>query len=229
MLKRIRCYRAATRIDDVIGPCSIPRNTAGTRSRQHIQVEIVADPPRNHMIRAGGISAQAEAADNPIGVVEAQTSAKDIHAADLTTDHRVVSLTVVRRRSFIRNRHIDGIAFLKAEQAAARLDGAMEVPTRQRQTIEAEGIRGIGFLRGNHPTARPLIAPVDTGKCYSADHAIPIYDGRPHIEIEPARFGSNRGIERGLQRRVIRKSTAILLGCEYRSRSKSKASNKRKP
>ena len=65
MLKRIRCYRAATRIDDVIGPCSIPRNTAGTRSRQHIQVEIVADPPRNHMIRAGGISAQAEAADNP--------------------------------------------------------------------------------------------------------------------------------------------------------------------
>ena len=47
------------------GRAASPETPAGTRSRQHIQVEIVADPPRNHMIRAGGISAQAEAADNP--------------------------------------------------------------------------------------------------------------------------------------------------------------------
>jgi len=86
-----------------------------------IQTQQVADAPRDVVIRAGRIAARPHRADDDVpGGIESQPAAKYVHAADLQAIHRIC-------RGAVGDARIHGIAGLKAEQAAAGLDGGVQV------------------------------------------------------------------------------------------------------
>src|SRR5690348_215469 len=65
---------------------------AGSHAHGHgVESERVASSPRDHVVRAGGIAADAESSDEfTFLAVEGQASAKNYYAADRFTDHRIV-------------------------------------------------------------------------------------------------------------------------------------------
>ncbi len=73
--------------DDVVGMGRI-RNALD--ALQLIEPESISDPPRHHVIGAGGVAADADAADFDSVAVEREAAAEHIHAADALADHRIV-------------------------------------------------------------------------------------------------------------------------------------------
>src|ERR1041385_3121086 len=61
--------------------------------RHHIKPEVVSYFPSNNVVRAGGIAAHSQAADDlPFAVVQGKPSAKYHDTADRFADHRIVLL-----------------------------------------------------------------------------------------------------------------------------------------
>ena len=118
-------------------------------------------------------------------VVERETSAEDIHAADASADHRIVRLseiwTAVPPISDHRRRPGCCAAVRRAMPPAAP---RIQIGRRQRQPWQTERIRGVGLLRGNHAAARPLIAAIVPGE-RDGTHPVAVDDARPHVEAEP--------------------------------------------
>src|SRR6266702_6643610 len=73
--------------DDVVGMGRIGHTLDAL---QLVEAESISHPPRHHVIRAGGVAADAHAADLGSVAVERQPAAEDIHAADALADHRIV-------------------------------------------------------------------------------------------------------------------------------------------
>jgi hypothetical protein len=107
----------------------------GESAEEMIHIQKTAYPPRDHVIRAGCITAQSEAAHKFLSWgIHCKTAAKHIHATDLLSHERIVSLAEVRRRSFIRRGDVYRIAFLQTEQTSSRLYRCIKVRRRKRQT-----------------------------------------------------------------------------------------------
>jgi hypothetical protein len=100
------------------------------------------------------------AEEDAVRVIKREAAAKDIGATDALTEHRVVRLAPVVRRSAIGEFGVHGVAMLEAEKRAAGLNGAVEVRRGEGKIRQAEGIRGVGLLGGNDAAARPLIAAI---------------------------------------------------------------------
>ena len=63
---------------------------------------------------------------------------------------------------------VHGIAFLEAEETGTKLDGAVDIRGRQRETLQAERVGRIGLLGRNDAAARPLVVSVTAGERNSA-------------------------------------------------------------
>src|ERR1700730_15060641 len=55
-----------------------------------IEPEGTSDPPRNHVVRAGGITADTDATHLDPVAVKRKTAAEDVHAADALANHGIV-------------------------------------------------------------------------------------------------------------------------------------------
>ena len=63
------------------------RDTAD--SLELIEPEGIADPPGDHVVGAGCITADADATDSDPVLVESEAAAEDVHAADALADHGI--------------------------------------------------------------------------------------------------------------------------------------------
>src|SRR3954469_21905535 len=122
-----------------------------------IQVERMPRLPRDYMVCASGISADAEPTnDLALSVVERQAAAEDDRASDSFADERIVRLTVILRLPckdgvrIGRRRHVD------PEQALPWLRSGVEVRRGEREIWRAEGVRSVRLLGGDEPASRPL-------------------------------------------------------------------------
>ena len=110
-------------------------STAGTLgaaslldAAQVIQAQTLANAPRDHVIGAGRIAADAQPADHFLARGEQwQAAAEHVDAADLVTDHRIVGFAEIARRSLIGDAGVDRIAVLQAVQRTTRLHGRIQV------------------------------------------------------------------------------------------------------
>src|SRR4051794_33755381 len=111
------------------------------------------------MVGARRIAAHAQPAEYlAVFVVQGQTAAKHVDAADLLTYHRVVGLTVLSGIAAIGHCQINRIALLQTEQAASWLNSRVQVGRREGEFRKAERIGRIRLLRRDDAAARPLIA-----------------------------------------------------------------------
>src|SRR5437016_3187275 len=93
-----------------------------------IKTEEISHAPGDVVVRAGSVSTDANSADKQMAVrIEAQAAAKDVYAADFASNHGVSGGAVVRGGSGVGYAGIDRIAVLQSIEAAARLDGRIEV------------------------------------------------------------------------------------------------------
>ena len=110
-----------------------------------IKSEEISHAPGDVVVRAGGVSADAHPADELMAVrIETQAAAKDVYATDFVSNHGVGSSAVVGGRSGVADTGIDRIAVLQSIEAAARLDGRIEVCRGQRQATGLAGAIAIG-------------------------------------------------------------------------------------
>jgi len=80
--------------NDVIGMCRVPAYSSDTR--QVIQAQIRAGPPRDVMVAAGGISADADGSNYFLASsVKSQSAAENVHASDFASNHGIVSGAVL--------------------------------------------------------------------------------------------------------------------------------------
>src|ERR1039457_1212745 len=177
-----------------------------------VQLQGVPRTPGNIVVGAGGVAADSKGADQlPGPVVERKAAAKYVHPANARANHWIVLLPVVTRIATVSYRCVYRITGLEAEEAAAGLRDAVQVGGGERQLWQAEGVGGVGFLGGNHAAAGPLVATVCARESNSADHAIAIHDGPPHVQIEASIGLLPRRKERVAQLTVRRE----LLGGDY--------------
>src|SRR5580692_29640 len=119
-----KAHRVCDVIDNVVRTSRITADASGNV----VETQIMADSPGDVVVRAGRISAHANRANElTLGVVESQTAAEYIYAADFTADHGVVGLAVVRGSASISYAGIHGVAGLQAEQRATWLDSAVKI------------------------------------------------------------------------------------------------------
>src|SRR5437016_11425051 len=114
--------------NDVVRARGIARNSANSRQRvgggQMIETEEISHSPGDVVVRAGGVAAYAHSADDLMALsVETQAATKDVHAADLISDHRIRRSAVARRRSRVGYARVDRIAVLYSIKATAGFDG----------------------------------------------------------------------------------------------------------
>src|SRR4029077_1972875 len=119
-----------------------------------------------------------------------------VDASNAVADHWIVRLAEVGGVAAVRHVGVDGIAGLETEEAAARLYRAEEIRGRQREPGQAEGVRGVRLLRGDHAAAGPLIAAIAARERDRAHDAVAVDNGRPHVEVEAAVCGGARRGER---------------------------------
>src|SRR5690606_9366493 len=125
-----------------------------------------------------GIAADADGTDaNAFGVVQRQAAAAHTHATDLLANHRFLVAAGAARRFIVGGIRGHRVTVLQAIEAAAGLGGFPKVGGGQRQAWQAEGIGRVGFLRGNHAAAGPLVAAVVTGEGNGAYDAVTVYHG----------------------------------------------------
>ena len=67
----------------------------------------------------------------------------------MEADHGIVRLSIVSGITAIGDDGIDGVAGLKAEEAATWLGGGIQIGRGQRELREAEGVSGVSLLRGD--------------------------------------------------------------------------------
>ena len=125
----------------------IAADTACTGGGQLVEIKIVAHAPCDHAIRAGGVTARADCANNFAFVVKAKAAAEDIHAADHTTGHRIVGLSEILGRPLVGDARVDRFAELQFKEAAAGLHRREQVGSRQCQPVKTEGVGRVGLLR----------------------------------------------------------------------------------
>jgi len=161
--------------------------------------------PRDDVIRAGGVAAHADRADQlAFGVVKRQATAKHIDAADLFAHERVVGFAVIFGRAFIGVPRVHRIAVLQAVERTAGLDCRIDIRRRERQVRQAERIGRIRLLRGDDAAARPLIAAIIAGEGHGANFPVAIHDRGPHVQAEAGICFANDLPELGLKLRMRR-------------------------
>ena len=92
-----------------------------------------------------------------------------------------------------------GIALLQPEQAAARLRRRVEIGRGKGEPVEAEGVRRVRLLGGDHAAAEPLVRECLPGEGDGTDGAVDVDDAPPHVEVEPAIARSAGGLDGLLQ------------------------------
>src|ERR1700730_17968899 len=129
------CTHSACDIeDDVVGTIRVSGNAAD--SLKMIEAQIIANPPPDVMIRAGSIAAHAHGTHDLLGgSVQSETAAKNVHAADFFTHHRIVGLAETGRGPLVGNVRVHGITLLEPEKATARLHRRIQIRSRQRQSV----------------------------------------------------------------------------------------------
>ena len=75
---------------------------------------------------------------------------------------------------------------VQVQPVRERLHRREQVGGAQGQAFQAERVGGVGLLRGDHPAAGPLIAPVLAAEDHLDDLTIAIQQGGPHVEAESA-------------------------------------------
>ena len=121
----------------------------GTRNSQRrpgcshaIQMEKVADAPRDVVIGARRIPADPNATDKVRSYgIETQAAAEHIHASNFLADERIVGLPEILRRSLVGLGGRHGITFLQAKEAASRLHRGVQVRRGERQAGGNAGAR----------------------------------------------------------------------------------------
>src|SRR5438477_5649392 len=109
-------------VHDGVRAARITTDSTRFSDREVVETEVVARPPRDVVIGARGIAADADGTDeHAVGVIERQTSSKYIHTADSEIDHRVVGRAVVARVPAVGGIGVDRIAMLKTKEAPTRL------------------------------------------------------------------------------------------------------------
>ena len=73
--------------DDVVG---VSRIGHALDALELIETEGVSEPPRHHVVSAGGVAADTDAADFGPVPVEREAAAEHVHAADALADHGIV-------------------------------------------------------------------------------------------------------------------------------------------
>jgi hypothetical protein len=111
-------------VDDVVWTVGVTTHSA----RHEIEIQVVTRPP------AMLWSAHDESPLTPtpptifpLALYSARPPPNTFTTADPKAHHRIVALSVVRRVATVRDGGAHGIALLKAEEAAARLRGGVEV------------------------------------------------------------------------------------------------------
>src|SRR5215475_7613233 len=174
-------------VDDIILKrcCAQPTDPS---SCQKIEVEGVARPPGDIMVRTGGVTADAEGTDFlALLVVECKTATKDVHPTNKLPDQRIFGRTVLCGIISIGNSRINRITELEPEKGATRLDLLPEIRLLQCfhgpacGSWQVEGGRRVRFLRRNDATAGPLVDPRVAGKRHRTDDAVLIDNRRPHV------------------------------------------------
>lgn len=169
-------------VDDVVGTGRITADAG----RHVVQTQGVAGPPRDVVVGARRVAADADPADKlPCRVVQPEAAAKHVDAADAAANHRVIRLPRVRRVAAVGDEGVDRVALLKPEQAPSGLHGRVEIGRRQCQPGQAERVGGVGLLRRDHAAAWPLITAADASKRHRADDAVAVDDRAPHLQPEP--------------------------------------------
>src|SRR5438552_6609773 len=107
------------------------RRVAAHTGRDVIQFEIIADAPTDVVVSARGVAAYPDGPDYAAGtLVQREPSTEDVHAADLSADHRIARRAVACRWPHVPDAGVDRIAVLQAVHAAAGLDRRIEIGRR---------------------------------------------------------------------------------------------------
>src|SRR2546427_12253994 len=107
------------------------RRVAAHPGRDVIQFEIIADAPTDVVVGARGVAAYPDGPDYAAGtLVQRESSTEDVHAADLTADHRIARRAVAGRWPHVRDAGVDRIAVLQAVDAAAGVDRRIKIGRR---------------------------------------------------------------------------------------------------
>src|SRR5437899_2268748 len=95
------------------GQWSPAGGTRSSGSRPKVEHQPVPELPRDVVVGAGGITADAHRADQlAAGVVERQPAPEDIDPPDALADHEVAGGAVVIRVAAVRHRRVNRVALL---------------------------------------------------------------------------------------------------------------------
>lgn len=196
--------------NDIVGMLRVAHEKArwpgDVRRPKKVEVQIIAKVPRDHVIGAGCVATDADAAHSPDTVVQSEPAAEDIYAADYLTDHWIggraigcgvegayVSAGAGVNPIPISSRGGDRIAIRQSVEAAPGLRGGVEIGRGQRKLslgagagyrAQAQAVCRGGLLGGNRPGGQPLIHSAAARESDGANRAVLGDDGRPHIEAE---------------------------------------------
>ena len=99
--------------------------------RDVIQAQCLAQLPRDDVVSAGSITADAQRADDfAIFVIQRQSAAKNVYASDLPAHHGIIGLAIILRGPPVSRVSIHWIAVLQTEQRSTRLDSRVKVRGR---------------------------------------------------------------------------------------------------
>lgn len=127
MLETIRCFDTIKK-HHVVGTLRIPRYTSDRA--EVIKRQIMPQQPRNSMIAARRITADADSADILAVAIEREPATEDIDSADAPAGHGIRHGAKQDRRTAISNLGVNRIAMLKPIQTQARLDLRVKISGR---------------------------------------------------------------------------------------------------
>ena len=121
--------------NDVVGVGRIGNPTDPSKV---IELQEVAQAPRDVVIRAGRVAAESDASEQTLTfAVKSEAAAEDVYAADFLAHQWIVRRPKETGWTFVRRVMIYGIAFLQAEEAASGLNGRIKICRRQGQAVRS--------------------------------------------------------------------------------------------
>ena len=182
-------------IDDVVRSCRVTANAAN-RGAKVIEADVVTDAPSNHRVSTGGITANTNCPDDlVVYIVKPKATPEDVNAAGFSANHRIIVLSIFCSVAAISDAGVNRVTVLQAKQTAAGLHRRKQVAGGKRKAVEAEGVSGIGLLRGDYPATGPLRPTISAGKGNRTNDAIPVNNRGPHVEVKAAGLSANSGTE----------------------------------
>src|SRR5262249_45286198 len=177
-------------IDDVVSASGVAAYTRG----HIIQIQSVPRAIRNVVISARAVAADPETAEqHAAGSVYSQPATKHVQAADASTNHSIIGLSVIGWVAPVCDVCAHRIAVLNSVEASARLNRGVKIRGRQRKTVwkcpggssrQTKQVCRVRLLRRKQAACRPLLGSIFARKRHRTNDAVTIHNRAPHVVLQ---------------------------------------------